>query len=295
MGPDEFSTRYPGADEPRARRQRLHQRHDRLAAATGPRRARRAADHATDRARRAPRHHGQAELAALARYRAPDVRPDRAGRRSSASSRATGISRSWTGTTTGAVTATSDDWTASWRRRAARWTSSRSPSRRTCSCCSSSSPPTSCASLLTGLGYALPPEVIPRTIEYYLARTAHGSTLSALVHAWVLARAHRAQALGALRAGAAAATSPTCRAGRPRRACTSARWRDASTCCSGASPGWRRGTTRSGSTPIGRRRFGRLEFEVSLPPSGVERRRVGSRGARGGTRRAGRSGADRLR
>lgn len=50
-------------------------------------------------------------------------------------------------------------------------------------------------SLLAGLGYTLPPEVIPRTIEYYVARTAHGSTLSALVHAWVLARAHRAQAL----------------------------------------------------------------------------------------------------
>ncbi|HSK57845.1 MAG TPA: glycosyl hydrolase family 65 protein [Actinomycetospora sp.] len=50
--------------------------------------------------------------------------------------------------------------------------------------------------LLADLGYALPPEVIPRTIEYYLARTTHGSTLSSLVHAWVLARAHRAQALG---------------------------------------------------------------------------------------------------
>ena len=49
--------------------------------------------------------------------------------------------------------------------------------------------------LLGRLGYALPPEAIPRTIEYYLARTAHGSTLSALVHAWVLARAHREQAL----------------------------------------------------------------------------------------------------
>ncbi|GAA0922598.1 glycoside hydrolase family 65 protein [Pseudonocardia zijingensis] len=49
--------------------------------------------------------------------------------------------------------------------------------------------------LLGRLGYALPPEAIPRTIEYYLARTAHGSTLSALVHAWVLARANRAQAL----------------------------------------------------------------------------------------------------
>ncbi|GAA4880720.1 glycoside hydrolase family 65 protein [Actinomycetospora straminea] len=49
--------------------------------------------------------------------------------------------------------------------------------------------------LLGGLGYALPPEAIPRTIDHYLARTAHGSTLSALVHAWVLARAHREEAL----------------------------------------------------------------------------------------------------
>ena len=49
--------------------------------------------------------------------------------------------------------------------------------------------------LLEHLGYALPPETIPRTIDYYLARTAHGSTLSALVHAWVLARANREQAM----------------------------------------------------------------------------------------------------
>jgi alpha,alpha-trehalase len=49
--------------------------------------------------------------------------------------------------------------------------------------------------LLGDLGYALEPEVIPRTIEYYLSRTSHGSTLSALVHAWVLARAHRDQSM----------------------------------------------------------------------------------------------------
>jgi trehalose/maltose hydrolase-like predicted phosphorylase len=45
------------------------------------------------------------------------------------------------------------------------------------------------------LGYPLPPETIRRTTDYYLARTSHGSTLSAVVHAWVLARAHRNQAL----------------------------------------------------------------------------------------------------
>ncbi|WP_109522648.1 MULTISPECIES: HAD-IA family hydrolase [Nocardia] len=42
------------------------------------------------------------------------------------------------------------------------------------------------------LGYALPPELIPRTVDYYLARTSHGSTLSRLIHAWVLARTNRA-------------------------------------------------------------------------------------------------------
>jgi trehalose 6-phosphate phosphatase len=49
--------------------------------------------------------------------------------------------------------------------------------------------------LLGDLGYPLEPEIIPATIEYYLSRTSHGSTLSALVHAWVLARAHRDQSL----------------------------------------------------------------------------------------------------
>jgi trehalose/maltose hydrolase-like predicted phosphorylase len=49
--------------------------------------------------------------------------------------------------------------------------------------------------LLERLGYALEPESIPRTIEYYTARTSDGSTLSALVHAWVLARANREHAL----------------------------------------------------------------------------------------------------
>lgn len=51
------------------------------------------------------------------------------------------------------------------------------------------------ADLLHGLGYRLERETIPRTIDYYLARTSHGSTLSALVHSWVLARAHRDQSL----------------------------------------------------------------------------------------------------
>ena len=45
------------------------------------------------------------------------------------------------------------------------------------------------------LGYRFDAASIPRTIDYYLARTSHGSTLSAVVHAWVLVRAHRSEAL----------------------------------------------------------------------------------------------------
>ncbi|WP_281201767.1 trehalose-phosphatase [Nocardia anaemiae] len=49
--------------------------------------------------------------------------------------------------------------------------------------------------LLQRLGYDLPGEMIPRTIDYYLARTSHGSTLSSVVHTWVLARANRDRAI----------------------------------------------------------------------------------------------------
>jgi len=41
------------------------------------------------------------------------------------------------------------------------------------------------------LGYAFTPEMIFRNIRYYMERTSHGSTLSWMTHAWVLARADR--------------------------------------------------------------------------------------------------------
>ncbi len=49
--------------------------------------------------------------------------------------------------------------------------------------------------LLDRLGYSFAPEQIPKTIDYYRARTSHGSTLSAIVHSWVLARGDRVRAL----------------------------------------------------------------------------------------------------
>ncbi|TCC21613.1 glycoside hydrolase family 65 protein [Kribbella sindirgiensis] len=41
--------------------------------------------------------------------------------------------------------------------------------------------------LMHRLGYPLTADVVRKTVEYYLARTCHGSSLSAIVHAWGLA------------------------------------------------------------------------------------------------------------
>jgi alpha,alpha-trehalase len=46
-------------------------------------------------------------------------------------------------------------------------------------------------SLFERLGYSFEYDTIPRNIEYYIKRTSHGSTLSWVVHAWVLARSDR--------------------------------------------------------------------------------------------------------
>ena len=48
--------------------------------------------------------------------------------------------------------------------------------------------------ILERLGYRYDPLLIPRTIDYYQRRTSHGSTLSKVVHAWVLARRDRRRA-----------------------------------------------------------------------------------------------------
>jgi trehalose/maltose hydrolase-like predicted phosphorylase len=42
--------------------------------------------------------------------------------------------------------------------------------------------------LLARLGYEVGEEQLSRTVDYYLARTSHGSTLSSVVSAWILAR-----------------------------------------------------------------------------------------------------------
>ncbi|MDH5540229.1 MAG: glycoside hydrolase family 65 protein, partial [Rhizobacter sp.] len=47
------------------------------------------------------------------------------------------------------------------------------------------------ALLFEQLGYPFDRDTIPKNIDYYLARTSHGSTLSSVAHAWVLARSNR--------------------------------------------------------------------------------------------------------
>ncbi len=42
------------------------------------------------------------------------------------------------------------------------------------------------------LGYDFDPESIPRNIDYYIKRTSHGSSLSRVIHSWVLYRSDRA-------------------------------------------------------------------------------------------------------
>jgi len=55
-------------------------------------------------------------------------------------------------------------------------------------------PPAELRGLFRRLGHHLDDEVWSRTVDYYLRRTSHGSTLSELVHGWVLARVRRADA-----------------------------------------------------------------------------------------------------
>jgi len=47
--------------------------------------------------------------------------------------------------------------------------------------------------IFESLGYAFEDDTIPKNIDYYLKRTSHGSTLSRVVHSWVMARSDRSR------------------------------------------------------------------------------------------------------
>jgi trehalose/maltose hydrolase-like predicted phosphorylase len=53
--------------------------------------------------------------------------------------------------------------------------------------------------LIEDLGYSLSPDLTRRTVEFYRARSTHGSTLSNVVHSWVDARSDRERSWEALR------------------------------------------------------------------------------------------------
>lgn len=60
------------------------------------------------------------------------------------------------------------------------------------------------ADVFERLGVDFDEDLLQRTIDYYLDRTSHGSTLSQLVHSWVLARANREQSMDLLQQALAA-------------------------------------------------------------------------------------------
>jgi alpha,alpha-trehalase len=55
--------------------------------------------------------------------------------------------------------------------------------------------------LFTQMGYDFDPESIPRNVGYYLKRSSHGSTLSNIVHSWVLSRSDRPRSLALFHMG----------------------------------------------------------------------------------------------
>jgi trehalose/maltose hydrolase-like predicted phosphorylase len=55
-------------------------------------------------------------------------------------------------------------------------------------------PPDELVALFARLGHRFDDDLWRRTVDHYLARTSHGSTLSGLVHGWVLARCRRTEA-----------------------------------------------------------------------------------------------------
>ncbi|GAA2592064.1 glycoside hydrolase family 65 protein [Streptomyces axinellae] len=55
-------------------------------------------------------------------------------------------------------------------------------------------PPRELSEVFRRLGYVVDDDMWDRTVDYYLSRTSHGSTLSGLVHGWILARERRPEA-----------------------------------------------------------------------------------------------------
>ena len=88
--------------------------------------------------------------------------------------------------------------TASPKRRTTASTITKRRSRQTCSCFPYLHSAAELEDVLQQLGYDWTTAQLPDTIDYYLDRTSHGSTLSTVVHSWVLARSKREDAINYL-------------------------------------------------------------------------------------------------
>jgi trehalose/maltose hydrolase-like predicted phosphorylase len=75
-------------------------------------------------------------------------------------------------------------------------------------------------------------------VDYYIARTSHGSTLSGVVHTWVLARANRDRAMEFFEQVLKSDVADI-QAGTHSQRHSPCRHQAASTLCNGGSPGWK--------------------------------------------------------
>jgi len=239
MGPDEFHDGYPGRWR-RHRRQRVHERALRLAVGARPR-ARR--DPGAQPARRRPRahRHGPGRTGPHGSGVTPAVRPFHEGVISQFDGYEKLLQFDFEryraqygnlGRLDLILESEGDSPTTT------RWPSS--PTRSCSSTCSRRGAPPGASAL----GYELAPETLQRTIEYYEERSTQGSTLARVVHAWVSARADRADSWRYFDE-ALSSDIADIQGGTTREGSTSVPWRAPSTSSSAATPASKCETTAS--------------------------------------------------
>ena len=103
------------------------------------------------------------------------------------------------------------------------------------------------AEIFDRLGYDWSATQIPRTIEYYRRRTSHGSTLSGVVHSWLLARLDPERSWQFFE-HALSSDVADIQGGTTAEGIHLVRWRARSTSSSAATPVSRSGTGSSGSS-----------------------------------------------
>ena len=117
------------------------------------------------------------------------------------------------------------------------------------------------------LGYQLDKAAVRRTVDFYLARTSHGSTLSRPVCSWLLARADRTRSWSMFNEALDSDLADIQR-GRRGKVSTSARWRVPSICSCAATPVWKLARASSGCTRLFPPSLGRSDFRSATETTG---------------------------